>query len=473
MVTTSPMDQSLAVPDQSDLQHAESVIVLAEEHLDIRSRPESKESEVAEDTRQDELQQSESILQIDAESMRITSKPTLSDQPIASNEGENSLPDPVPSDPVKENENNQEQSEDLGSEYDEEEEDDVLDEAELMDVVPKMRRRNHTPQDDLDEIKQLIIAAERPSNYQRSRNKVLFGDDEMVQMVAKLYDKKVSIMELADIPIDEKKHYVIRRTVRSYDCSRRKAPPLPKTPPPVKLRKPPTPMISPEKLLAKLLRIGKPKYEAQSRASSAASSRSSVSVQLGLEKKGPYYQEPFEPAHLPYRLPTPVKRQIDNSFFAYEIPKPIEPKFNLEALQAKAATKKSTPTTPKLVTKIVSLDSSVCNDSEEHTLFIEKAKPISARFIEELDDKEHIMPSNRCFVQYYRTHVEKISTPKLQVENKNEVPLIELPSMKLTLSSIKPAVVAGVDTVFRAKSARTRFRETYHRINRQYNTQEY
>jgi hypothetical protein len=476
------MDKSLAVPDQGELQHAESIIVLTEAHLDIKSRPDSKESETGDVARQEEQSQSESILQINAESMRIASKPILNGQPDedASTERPSFQTPPENANAVDDTEEKrspeeEQDSEESGSDYGEEgdDDDDELDETELLDSVPMMRRRNHTAQEDLDEIKQLIIAAERPSNYQRSRNKVLFGEDQVVQMAAKLYDKKLSVLELAEIPIDEKKHYVVRRTVRSYDRSKRKAPPLPKTPPPVKLRKPPTPMISPEKLLAKLLRIGNPKYEVQSRVSSAASSRSSVSIKMGLEKKGPYYQEPFEAAHLPYRLPTPVKRQIDNSFFAYDIPKPIEPKFDLSALQAKASIKKSPPATPKLVTKVVSLDSSVCKDTEEHTLFIERAKPISPRCINELDHREHIMPSNRCFVQYYRTHVEKISSPKTQIENKKEVPLIELPSLKLTLSSIKPAVVAGVDTVFRAKSARTRFRETYHRINQKSKLREY
>ncbi|KAJ3324789.1 hypothetical protein HDV06_006097 [Boothiomyces sp. JEL0866] len=121
-----------------------------------------------------------------------------------------------------------------------------------------------------------------------------------------------------------RKSYLVERKQRTYDHSKSKAPELPKTPPPVKIRRPVYQTIAQNRLLKKVLKINP--------AIGRAGNESAMSIRSATPrrelKKGPYYEEPFEPASPPVHLPPALSDEIDiqDSFLLEEDAPTFPPK---------------------------------------------------------------------------------------------------------------------------------------------------
>ncbi|KAJ3271766.1 hypothetical protein HDV01_006374 [Terramyces sp. JEL0728] len=123
-----------------------------------------------------------------------------------------------------------------------------------------------------------------------------------------------------------RKSYLGERKQRTYDYSKAKAPELPKTPPPVKIRRPVYQTITESRLLKKVLKV-KPAF-LRARNEHAMTVRSATPKPE--KKKGPYYLEPFEAASPPVHLPPALSDGIDiqDSFLLEENVETIPPKFH-------------------------------------------------------------------------------------------------------------------------------------------------
>jgi hypothetical protein len=337
--------------------------------------------------------------------------------------------------------------------YDIECEEDFNSTGEEIENLPQ--RSRFAQQDDLDEIKQMIIAVERPINYQRTRNKALFGVDSSLMLVAKKHGHRISKLDLAEIPVVDVKSYVAHRTIRTHDNSKRKAPPLPKASSAVKLRNPLTHKAYPEVLLRNVLSITAATSN-NNRTSSAYSQRS-MDV-----PRGPYYESPFEPAPLPYRLPHSVTRPIDTTFFAYD----------KKARSPPSILKSKTTTTQE---RFNPKNSPISKENAFETLmnapfsvltrqaFVETVNTDTPRYVEASKSTNHVVPSNPCFVRYFKKLQEKPIIPEFAPYNGKMVHSMILPALKISTKNNRCPIIVGVDGFRTHTSLAQKLQIAYHK----------
>jgi hypothetical protein len=151
---------------------------------------------------------------------------------------------------------------------------------------------------DIDEIKSLLFDSEMPKGFKENRRHKGLTE-------AELTTKRDDFLKKRQVTtVAMKNKFLLHRTQRSYDHSKRKAPPLPKTPPPIlEPREPKELPMDYNEIREKLLIIRDAQVEREY-------GRTKVP-----DKKGPFYEEEFKAGHPPVHLPShPKPIEITNHY---------------------------------------------------------------------------------------------------------------------------------------------------------------
>jgi hypothetical protein len=315
---------------------------------------------------------------------------------------------------------------------------------------------------EMELIQNMIQNAEKPIHYTHQRKMALTTQDDcFFSEIASQYYTQLSVYEQEP----DLKRFVPRRTPKTFDYSKTKAPPLPKTPQHVQVRNP-NMKIDPAILLRKLLLIRK-QGPFKTTCYSAESNRSQISAKLGLQKKGPYYQEPFEASHVPIQLGIPMKKSVEDEWNLLDTRKQVlETKEEL-LQQHEFIEQNGFRRQPGCIYEPIMIDSCmkkvsiVSNISRPQTTVLfpfskidHELEPNKSLF------SEPFIPVYPTYLNQQKTHVP---SKELKQEINHVVPLMELPPSTIRVGNNMCSIFAGVDTFPRNHSRRTLFRETFYR----------